>query len=52
MKEIPVIRNTLSNIQAKRRKGDTDVNPVAPKMGMMNLWADRGILPVSGGMGS
>ena len=48
MKENPVIRNTLSNIQAKRRKGDTGVNAVTPKMGMMNLWADGGILPVSG----
>ena len=48
MKENLVIRNTLSNIQAKRRKGDTCVNAVAPKMGMTNLWADGGILPVSG----
>ena len=35
-------------MQAKRRKGDTGVNVVAPKMGMTNLWADKGILPVSG----
>ena len=43
-----MIRNTLSNMQAKRRKGDTDINTVAPKMGMTNLWADVGILPLSG----
>ena len=48
MKENPVIRNTLSNVQAKRRKGDTVDNAVAPKMGMTNLWDDGGILPVSG----
>ena len=42
-----MIRNTLHNIQAKRRKGDTGVNAVAPKMGMMNFWADGGI-PVRG----
>ena len=48
MKENPVIRNTPSNIQAKRRTSDTDVNAVAPKMGMTNLWADGEILPVSG----
>ena len=42
-----MIRNTQSNIQAKRRKSDS-VNVVAPKMGMTNLWADGGILPVSG----
>ena len=34
-------------MQAKRRKGDTGANAEAPKMGMTNLWADGGILPVS-----
>ena len=43
-----MIQNTQSNIQAKRRKGDTGVNAVAPKIGMTNLLADGGILPVSG----
>ena len=48
MKENPEIRHTQSNIQTKRRKGDTGVNAVAPKIGMTNLWADGGILPVGG----
>ena len=47
MKENPMIRNTQSNIKAKR-KSNTGVNAVAPKTGMTNLWADGGILPVNG----
>ena len=47
MKENPVIRNTQS-ISKRKKKGNTGVNTAAPKIGMTNLWADEGILPVSG----
>ena len=47
MKENPVIRNTQSNIKRKEERA-TQLNAVTPKMGMTRLWADGGILPVSG----
>ena len=33
---------------SEKKKGDTGVNTVAPKIGMRILWADGGTLPVSG----
>ena len=47
MKENPVIRNTQSNIKRKEERA-TQPSAVAPKMGMSSLWADGGVLPVSG----
>ena len=47
MKENLVIRNTQSNIKRKEERA-TQPNAVAPKTGMTSLWADGGILPVSG----
>ena len=42
-----MVRNTQSNIMQKEERA-TQPNAVAPKMGMTSLWADEGILPVSG----
>ena len=47
MKENPVIRNTQSNITRKDERA-TRPSAVALKMGITSLWADGGILPVSG----